>query len=118
MQRRSIDCFTVSDLPDRLALTAQDRRLESMVLLGMMRNSDSAREGGHARGESAGDDAPDVPDATEDSVYEHAVGIAGFLCTEYAVETLEQKVLISELAVEFAQRIAEDLAQLSKPSPG
>jgi hypothetical protein len=109
MQRYSINKVGEPDLADRLALTAGDRRLESMVLLQMIRSEDPTRTAEHGRGESSPDGNLHASDADPASAYARAVSIAGFLCAEYAIETLDQKVFISELAVELAQRIAERL---------
>src|SRR5580693_9726730 len=110
MKRSSINHSGEPELADRLALSARDRRLESMVLLEMIRRPDATRIGGASRAESDRHDARDVPGADEDSTYARAVSIAGFLCSEYAIEAMDQRVFMTELAVELAQRIAEELA--------
>jgi hypothetical protein len=99
------------DLPDRLALTASDRRLESSVLLGLLRTSQRDNDA------SAPSEPEEIGDGQEvRGISESAQAIANFLATEYRAETLDQKRFIAELASEMAQRIAEELPGRSSGS--
>ncbi len=102
-----------TDRADRLALTGQDRRLESRVLLDTIQGAGREREqptppitqhvgGGNSR-------------ISEDQIRAHAARTASFLSAEFGLETLDQMVFVSELAVEVALRIAEEIGGVSKP---
>jgi hypothetical protein len=106
------------ELADRLALTTRDRRLESQVLLGMMRGSDEARSSEPGAPGAAPHGGPDDSRTSEGRTYAHAMSIASFLSAEFGLETLDEKIFVSELAVELAQRIAEDIGGPSASSPG
>ena len=106
----------VTDLADRLALTSEDRRLESRVIFQMICSSRSGGVPENDRAETARHHGPASPGASEESTYAHAVNIASFLTAQYGLETLDQKIAISELAVEIAQRITEELPGLSASS--
>ncbi len=103
-----------TDLADRLALTAQDRRLESRVLLEMIRGADRVQPTPPAAQDVGAGDSR----ISEGRTFAHAARIASFLLAEYGLEKLEEKSLVSELAVELAQRIAEEIGGDREPGPG
>lgn len=103
-----------TDLADRLALTARDRRLESRVLLDLIGGADHGQPMPPASPDVGADDLR----TSEGRTFAHAARIASFLSTEYGLETLEQKIFVSELAVEMAQRIAEEIGGAGKPGSG
>jgi hypothetical protein len=117
MRYHAIDYASGPDLADRLALTAQDRRLESLVLLQMIRSSASVRDPATTGSEFADPHPRNNSDPAEASTYTHALNIASFLSEEFRLESLEQKILASEVAVELARRIAEELAEIMELPP-
>ncbi len=114
MRDRSADYAGKTEFADRLALTSRDRRLESLVLLEMIRsaarNPDSPPKRGGSGETRAGEASNPADDA---SIYEHALHIASFLVEEFGFQALDEKIYASELAVELVQRITEDLADAS-----
>jgi hypothetical protein len=114
MRYRSADYAGEPELADRLALTSQDRRLESLVLLEMIRWSARGPDPRATGAEFADPWARDGSDPAGESTYTHALNIASFLTEEFGLESLEQKIFASELAVELAQRIAEELTDDSE----
>ena len=97
------------DFADRLALTSRDRSLESMVLLEILRSTFAGEEPDPQRrsGDFSGDCGDKDP--VDDPIFAHARNIAFSLCEEYGIDTLERRMFMVELAVEMAQRIADDL---------
>jgi hypothetical protein len=114
MRNHSRDYADELELADRLALTLQDRRLESLVLLEMLRSSVSDPDPLPAGADPADAGAGDHSGTADESTFTHALKIASFLAQEFGFRTLDQKIYLSELAVELAQRIAEDLPDLSE----
>jgi hypothetical protein len=131
------------NFPDRLALTARDRRLESTIL-DELKSSGNGK--GHddvfaARGEGSGSElmptgngagyngsepcfSPERGERAEDPVsreasriFDHAVNLARFLVEEYGAGSPAQKRFIAEIGAEIAQRFAEEYRNLPAP-PG
>jgi hypothetical protein len=96
---------------DRLATTARDRRLERRVLVHLVRRGREARRRGAPKAPPPRCHAPiDGPGRRDETgVGACAVSLADFLAGEYAAVSLDQKRVVAELAVEVAQRIAEEL---------
>jgi hypothetical protein len=99
-----------ADLPEHLALTGRDRRLESMILLELIHPAQESRcawpgTTWASLPQEAGDDPGGAVAARVD---QHAMRLARFLAGESRAVTLEQKVFIAELAAEMAQRLAEE----------
>jgi hypothetical protein len=102
--------MSASNLPDLLALTSRDRRLESMILLELIQRTDESQC------DDPGETWASLPQQVVDDhggegaarTNRHAMRIAGFLARAYRAVTLEQKIFIAELAAEVAQRLAEE----------
>jgi hypothetical protein len=107
-RRNSVDRGVIVEVADRLAMTSQDRRLESLVLLELMRSAPGGPEPDpRPRSTDSRGCRHDDGDPVEDPTFAHARNIASFLSTEYGLDTLERGMFIAELAVEMAQRMAE-----------
>jgi hypothetical protein len=106
-RRTSVDRAGVGEVADELALTSRDRRLESLVLLELMRSAPGGREDNpqSQSTDSLGDG--EDRDSGDDPIFAHARNIASFLSAEYRLDTLERRMFIAELAVEMALRMAE-----------
>jgi hypothetical protein len=101
---------TRPDLPDRLGLTASDRRLESMVVLGLLSRANGAAEGERSpRSLNLPPQQSDDFSPEEMRKYRHAMRIAEFLAEEFGAATREQKIFVAELAAEVVLRIADEL---------
>ncbi|HZW33736.1 MAG TPA: hypothetical protein VFF52_23645 [Isosphaeraceae bacterium] len=99
-----------ADLPEHLALTGRDRRLESMILLELIHPAQESRcSWPGTTWASLPQAAVDDPGgAVAARVDQHAMRLARFLAGEARAVTLEQKVFIAELAAEIAQRLGEE----------
>ncbi len=109
MRDFSTDRAGAPDFADGLALTSADRRLESMVLLQLLRSAEDGPDAGPREEGPAHSEDRDVAGPVQGSIGERALRIASYLSREYGLRTLEQKMLVSDLAVEIAQRIQEEL---------
>jgi hypothetical protein len=101
----------VPDFPERLSLTARDRRLESRVLVRLLRQGDGTERRGSSQPSSPRRPEPiDEPDHSgEARIGNHAESLAEFLAGEYGIVAPEQKRALAGLAAEMAQRIEEEL---------
>jgi hypothetical protein len=98
------------DWPDRLGLTASDRRLESTLVLELVSPVRGAADG-EACPQSAvlPEEHPEDVNPEELQTFRHAMKIAEFLAEEFGAVTREQKVFVAELAAEVALRISDEL---------
>jgi hypothetical protein len=105
---------TVPAFPDRLALTASDRRLELRVLIHLVRSGNGTRRRGAVPAPPTQWPGPiDNPSRPDEAwICHQAMRLAEFLCREFRAFAREQQRIVAELAVEVAQRLAEEL-----PSP-
>jgi hypothetical protein len=97
------------DLPDRLGLTASDRRLESMLVLELVSRVRGAADGESPQSAVLPEEHPEDVSPEELQTFRHAMKIAEFLAAEFGAVTREQKVFVAELAAEVALRIADEL---------
>jgi hypothetical protein len=102
-----VDRAGVVEVADRLALTSRDRRLESLVLLELMRSAPGGREARPSPESTSSPDASHDRNPIDDPSFAHARNIASFLSAEYGFDTPERGMFIAELAVEMALRMAE-----------
>jgi hypothetical protein len=104
--------------PDRLALTARDRRLHSMIGASFIRPTAGTNgDVGRAHGSSAGaSNASDLSDA-ERTLYQHGLRVAEFLAAEFGAESLHQREFLAELAGEIASRIADEMPPAAAAQP-
>jgi hypothetical protein len=118
----ALKSMLTSDFPERLALTPRDRRLESRVLVHLVRPGNDTDRLGSSRSASPRQPEPiDDPDGRDETrIRNRALCLARFLAGEYQAVTLEQKRILAELAVEVAQRLEEVLPDVapSQSAPG
>ncbi|HZW29096.1 MAG TPA: hypothetical protein VFF52_00210, partial [Isosphaeraceae bacterium] len=103
------------DSPDRLALTELDRRLESSVLLQLVRSGNGTDRQGSRRPPSSRwpESIADLDSPDEIRIRDHALSITAFLAGEYQAATFERQWLVAELAVEMAQRLEEAFLEVA-----
>jgi hypothetical protein len=105
------------DWPDRLALTVRDRLLESRVLVHLLRLGNRKRQRGSVKPRPTWPGPIDQPSRRDElRIRNHAARLAEFLARDYGMVSPAQKRLAAELAVEVAQRIAEELSAPARGS--